>query len=332
LETLRVLTFNSHQPYLHLLASSLPWAFGIIAPQYPSGAVKNWDLQIRPLPGNAHIYPSVRAAVQDRSWDLVLTHNIHDLIDAREISLPKVFLVHGTLSGRILQDQSGIDKALYVKKLRMLLDSNRARIVYISELKRQDWGIPGTVIRPTVDVRQYGGYRGEIPAILQVCNNIKARGGMMGWDVFAAVTQDMPNLVLGDNKDLPASRRAEDWNDLKEQLRSYRLYLYTPVYPYEDGYNLAMLEAMATGMPIATLNHISSPIRDGYEGVVADSAGELREKVIHLLNNPDEARQLGVGARTRVEKAFPVSEFQNAWESLARELIGDRLKIRKKAQ
>jgi glycosyltransferase involved in cell wall biosynthesis len=306
------------------LATLLPWTFGVIAPKYPSGAVKNWDLQIRPLPENAHIYPSVQAAMRACSWDWVLTHNIHDLIDARDLKLPKVFLVHGTLSGRILQDQSTIDKARYVKKLQLLLDANGARVVYISELKRQDWGIPGTVIRPTIDVRQYGGYRGEIPGILQVCNNLKARGAMMGWEVFSAVSCDLPSLVLGDNRDLACSRRAKNWDDLKEQLRSYRLYLYTPAYPYEDGYNLALLEAMATGMPIATLSHISSPVRDGREGAVADNVNELREKVIHLLNTPQDAERLGFGARARVEKEFPFLKFQAAWEDVAQGLLRGR--------
>ncbi len=298
----------------------MPWTFGIIAPQFPAGVVKNWDPQIRPLPDNAVIYPSVQAALRDGSWNWALTHNINDLIDLRDVRLPKVFLVHGTLSGRILQDRSTIDKSAYVKKFQFLLEASGARIVYISELKQRDWGIPGTVIRPTVDIRQYGGYRGEIRGILQVCNNLRARGVITGWETFQSVCRDLPSFVLGNNKDLPSSRRAKDWEDLKEQMRSYRIYLYTPVYPYEDGYNLALLEAMAIGMPIATLKNASSPIRDGLEGVVADTAEELRVRVLNLLDNPREAEHLGIGARMRVENEFPLAEFRNAWQNLANDL------------
>ncbi|MDM7996867.1 MAG: glycosyltransferase [Acidobacteriota bacterium] len=321
MDTLRVLTFNSHQPYLHLMATSLPWRFGIVTPHFPSGAIKNWDPHIRPLPDNATLYPSVQAAVRDGSWDWILTHNINDLLDVREVSLPKVFLVHGTLSGRILQDRSAIDKSLYIKKLGILLQASGARVVYISELKRRDWGIPGAILRPGVDVRQYGGYRGEIRGVLQVCNNLRARGAMMGWETYQAICRDLPNLVIGDNKDIASSRRAKDWEDLKEYLRSYRLYVYTPVYPYEDGYNLALLEAMATGMPVATLKHVSSPIRDGVEGVVADNAEQLRKKVAQLLDNPQEAMRLGLGARARVEQEFSLREFRNAWLDLAKDIL-----------
>ena len=143
---------------------------------------------------------------------------------------------------------------------------------------------------------------------------------MMGWSVYEAVSSNIPSMVIGENPNLPNSRMSNDWDDLKEQLRSFRIYLYTPQYPYEDGYNLALLEAMATGMPIASLQHITSPVRDGVEGAVASSPEELRGKVIELLNNPEEAFRLGEGARRRVEKEFSVPDFQCAWESMAARL------------
>jgi glycosyltransferase involved in cell wall biosynthesis len=318
---LRVLTFNSHQPYLHLLATSLPWTLGIVAPRLSSGSTKNWDPQIRPLPDNVRPYSSIQESLRDGPWDWFLAHNVHDLIDARDVLLPKVFLVHGTLSGRILQDQSTIDRALYLKKLKILLTASGARVVYISELKRKDWGIPGTIIRPAVNVGEYGGYRGDIPGILQVCNHLKERGAMMGWSTYRDVCDGLPNLIIGNNGNLPSSRMASSWNDLREQLRSYRVYLYTPVYPYEDGYNLALLEAMATGMPIATMYHVTSPIRDGSEGVVARTVEELRKKVMLLLEIPEEAQRMGREARIRVEAEFPMSKFQEDWQSVGLSLI-----------
>lgn len=320
MRNLRVLTFNSHQPYLHLLASSLSWTVGVITPRLPSGAVKRWNPRIRPLPENVRLYTSVDEALRDSAWDWVLAHNAHDLIDFREISLPKAFLVHGTISGRMLQDRSSIGRELYVKSMRLLLKANGSHVVYISELKRKDWGIPGEIIRSAVDDNQYGGYCGEVRGILQVCNRLKERGAMMGWNIHQTVCHDLPSLVLGENPTLPSSRTASDWEDLKAQLRSYRIYLYTPIYPYEDGYNLALLEAMATGMPVATMKHATSPIRDGFEGVVASSTAELREKVVRLLDNPIEAIEMGRRARTRVQQEFPVSIFRSSWESFAQKI------------
>jgi hypothetical protein len=318
---LRVLTFNSHQPYLHLLAASLPWTFGIVTPRLPSGSIKKWDPRVRPLPCNSLLYQSVQDALRDGAWDWVLAHNANDLIDAGKINLPKVFLVHGTLSGRILQDQSGIDRALYVRNLQMLLAASGTQAVYISELKRSDWGIPGAVIRHGIAARDYGGYRGDIRGVLQVCNHMKERGAITGWKTYQEACRDLPSLVVGNNGSLALSRMAESWDDLKEQMRSYRVYVYTPVYPYEDGYNLALLEAMATGMPIAALHHPTSPIRDKVEGITASTAEDLRKKIIRLLDNPDEAASMGKRARARVENQFPLSQFQHAWQDFADRLI-----------
>ncbi len=318
---MRVLTFNSHQPYLHLMASCLPWEFGVIAPKLPSGQFKKWDPRIRPLLKNINIYFSLQEALQNGSWDWILTHNVNDLIDSRQILIPKAFLVHGTLSGRILQDRSTINRNLYIRNLGLLFKECGARVIYISDLKRRDWGMPGDVIRPAIDINNYGGYHGQIRGVLQVCNRLQERGEMMGWSIYETVSRGISSMVVGKNPNLHGSRMSNNWDDLKELLRSYRIYLYTPQYPYEDGYNLALLEAMATGMPVASLQHITSPVRDGLEGIIAETSDELRKKVIDLLDNPEEASRLGEGARLRVEKEFAVADFQRAWESLAMRLL-----------
>lgn len=303
-----------------MLASAVPWSFGVVTPALPSGATKMWDERIRPLPANARLYDSVDAALRDGPWDWILTHNIQDLLDCRALSLPKAFLVHGTLTGRILQDRSSIDKASYLRNLKILLGANRCEVVYISKLKREDWGLPGRIIRSTVDPAQYGGYRGECRGILQVCNHLRERGQMLGWEAHQEVCSGLPTLVLGVNRGLQGSRVAMSWEDLKEQYRSYRLYLHTAVYPYEDGYNLAVLEAMATGMPIATTLNPTSPIEDGVDGIVAPAARELRERTLRLLDNPEEARAMGAAARAKLEREFPLSEFVAAWSVLASDL------------
>jgi hypothetical protein len=299
----------------------MPWAFGVVTPKLPSGQIKIWNPQIRPLLDNIVLFPSMQDALRQGPWDWVLTHNASDLMDSRSVPIPKIFLVHGTLSGRILQDRASIDRTLYLRNLQLLLKSCSAKVIYISELKRDDWGIPGDVVLPAVDMRSYGGYCGEIRGVLQVCNRLRERGEMMGWNLFNSVCRGIPNLVIGENPGIPTSRVSKNWEDLKEQLRSYRVYLYTPIYPYEDGYNLALLEAMATGMPVATLRHVSSPVREGMEGIVADCAEELREKVVDLLDNPSKSARLGEGARQKVEKEFAMSDFQCAWNSVAAKLL-----------
>lgn len=140
---------------------------------------------------------------------------------------------------------------------------------------------------------------------------------MLGWTAHQTVCRDLPHLLLGQNRDPRECRLAKDWDDLKEHYRTYRVYLHTAIHSYEDGFNLALMEAMATGMPVATVRNPSSPIEDGAEGVVGDTAEELREKVVRLLARPQEATQMGQAARLRLQKDFPLPQFQSAWKALA---------------
>jgi glycosyltransferase involved in cell wall biosynthesis len=317
---LRVLTFNSHQPYLHTLAAAIPWHLGIIEPHLSGGPVRRWDLTVRPLPPNVALFSSLEGALREQRWDWILTHNVQDLLEVRELPQPKVFLVHGTLSGRILQDRAEIDRTAYLSNLRILLESCRCRVVYISKLKQDDWGLPGDVVRTAIDPAFYGGYRGEKKEILQVCNNIRERGAMLGWKEHRQACIDYPALILGVNGSLPRSRKSNSWEDLKEQYRAHRLYLHTAKFPYEDGYNLAMLEAMATGMPVAVLDHPSNPIRDGVDGIVGSDGEELRHKISCLMEDYDAAVTMGKAARRRLAHLFPLEKFRDGWNKIAESL------------
>lgn len=318
---MRLLTFNSHQPYLYALATALPWSLGVVIPRISSGAAKPWDPGIRPLPDNVTVFDSFDDAMRASEWDLVLSHNIHDLLETKEVGLPRIFLVHGTITGRILQDGSDLDPREYAAQVDTLLRALACRTVYISELKKSDWGIPGTVIETAFDAGPYGGYTGEVRGVLQVSNHLKERGAILGWRAHDAVCRGLDSLVLGRNPKLPGARPARDWDDLKSQYRRYRVYLHTAVHPYEDGFNLALMEAMATGMPIATMAHPTSPITDGVEGVVADDAVTLKKKVSALLGDPDMAATMGRAARRRVRERFPLVRFQEGWQQLAAEVL-----------
>ncbi len=66
---MRVLTFNSHQPYIHLLASTLGWDFGVVLPGLPSGGAGIRDERVRPIPENVSLYRSIEEARESSSRD-----------------------------------------------------------------------------------------------------------------------------------------------------------------------------------------------------------------------------------------------------------------------
>ena len=287
----------------------------------PRGGVLRWDDRVRPRPDNVKLYSTVSQAVAEQSWDWVLAHNVSDLIDSRVVPVPKVFLVHGTLSGRVLQDGARVDHHQYVSSLSSLLDYHGCKVVYISELKQRDWAMPGCVISSAVDPSWYGGHLGNVRGVLQVCNHLVERGGLLGYEVRRDACLGLPTKVVGKNPGLGDAVMANDWDALKDYYRAYRVYLHSSIFPHEDGYNLAMLEAMASGMPIATLTHPTSPIEDGVDGIVASTSTQLRARIVQLLDRPDQALEMGRAALEKVKRAFPVKRFRHCWQSLAAELV-----------
>jgi glycosyltransferase involved in cell wall biosynthesis len=134
-------------------------------------------------------------------------------------------------------------------------------------------------------------------------------------DLEAAVA-GLPFTLIGLNPSIPGARLSDGWDDLKQQFRRHRAYVHTTRMPYEDGYNLAMLEAMATGMPVATLAHTSSPIVDGVNGLVGRSGQELALSLLELLEDAEKARVLGAAARDTVAERFPMEAFMSRWTSV----------------
>ncbi|MCD6288462.1 MAG: tetratricopeptide repeat protein, partial [Candidatus Hydrogenedentes bacterium] len=137
------------------------------------------------------------------------------------------------------------------------------------------------------------------------------------------IVGDLPTTVLGINPTVPGSRLTRDFADLREQLVAHRVYLNTTVDPWEDGYNLAMLEAMATGMPVVSTVNATSPIVDGVNGYVSSDTDELHEKLRLLLDDKSLAARLGAAARATVAEKFPISLFIERWN----DVIADTVRV-----
>ena len=322
--SVNILTFNWHEPYICLLAKT-GFSFVVAEPDAGSGP-RRWDLRMRPVSQN------VRVAA-DREWqdglssgtfDLVIAHNILDLTHLVQFDLPKVLVLHNRLSTSLTLGGNESERDEYLRKIRdeLFAVTPNLRLVFISESKREDWGLPGTVILPGIDIAEYGGYRGEVSRVLRVGNLIRERDLMMGYSEQEAILRGLPSTVLGLNPGIPGSRISQSFDDLREHYRSHRLFLNTTVDGREDGYNLAMLEAMATGMPVVSTANAISPIRNGENGYISDNLDQLRERVQELLADRDKARRLGEGARQTVSDQFSICDFIEKWRAEVGEAVG----------
>ncbi len=309
---LKILSYNWHEPYLCLL-SKIGHTFLIVEPEISEGNYRHWDTNMRPIPNNVILLSEEEAISQldEGDVDLVIAHNIKDLVKIYEYSLPKIIVFHNKLNTEIELGGNIVDRVDYLNKLKPLLIN--VKKIFISESKRNDWNMDGDVILPGINVDDYGGYTGIKPSVLRVGNMIKERDIMMGFTKSEAILSNISSITLGQNPNILGSRISSGFDDLLCHYRSLRVYLHTTSNDYEDGYNLSLLEAMAVGMPIISIANKTSPINDGINGYISNDVEYLKRCVATLLEDRDLAISLGQSARETVREKFSQTKFLKLW-------------------
>jgi len=317
----RILTFNWHESYIHLLART-GCDFDVV--EKWKGGRFGWIKEFRPIPSNCRLISEdeAKAGLSAGAYSRIIAHNINDLISVNEWPIPKILIFHNKLSTEIALGGNTVDRELYLENARQLIDSTRyLTLVFISKAKMEDWELEGEVILPGIDTSEYGGWGGDVHKVLRVGNFLKERDIMLGYSVQDRLLQGLPSTVLGLNPNIADSYVPGSWKELKDFIRSHRLYLNTTTHPYEDGYNLAMLEAMATGMPVVSIANPSSPIEDGTNGYVSPDEDYLRGRIEELLKNGELAASLGRRARETVMDKFPIDGFIEKWKRVIGEPV-----------
>jgi len=322
---LRIVTFCAHQPYLHLFAG-MDLTMDVVQLANQRRFLQNWRDAVRPLPEGWRLidWDEAKRGLSDKRYDVALAHNASDYIDFLPYSAPRIMVIHSALSGRLAEDKNAVDPEQYKREFHRLIKKSRGVLVFISKQKREDWGLPGAVIPNAVDGRDYDGYHGADARILRVANLLAERGDVLDYPAHQRLTAGLPTTLVGDNPAIDGAVPAPSWDALKDQYRRCRVYLHTAVPGREDGFNLAMLEAMTTGMPVVATAHPSSPIVDGVNGFVSADLDYLRDKLELLLQDQALAQKLGAEARQTALRQFNAAAFHSKWEDAFRRAIRKR--------
>ncbi len=312
----RILTFNWHESYIHLLART-GCDFDVV--EKWKGGRFGWIEEFRPIPSNCRLVSEdeAKTGLNAGAYDRIIAHNINDLISVNEWPIPKILIFHNKLSTEIALGGNTVNREAYLENARQLIDSTKdLTLVFISKAKMEDWGMKGEVILPGIDTAEYGGWRGDIHKVLRVGNFLMERDIILGYSIQDRLLKGLSSTVLGLNPNIADSYVPESWEEFKDFMRSHSVYLNTTRYPYEDGYNLAMLEAMATGMPIISIENPSSPIEDGINGYLSPDEDYLRGRIEELLGNGSLAESLGRRARETIMDKFPIESFVEEWKRI----------------
>jgi glycosyltransferase involved in cell wall biosynthesis len=278
---------------------------------------KDWDVKSRPIPlnvkviGEAELFPSLDM----NQYDLLLAESYDDfeLIDG--VPKPKILLAHSVAA---LPSPDGLSRAEALRRLYLEQRLTDLPVIYVSHYVAHNWGLPGRVILHSVDVGDYHLHKGEKEAALTVAHFFKERDVELGYSLHQKVVRDdIPYKIVGHNPTLPDSGPAGSWDELKSFYQDHRVYLNTTL----SGNSLAMLEAMAAGMPVITTPRPTRaaqdrPVIDGYNGFVSNDSEYLREKVKFLLDNPEVARKMGERAREAVRERHRPERFIREWQEV----------------
>jgi len=110
--------------------------------------------------------------------------------------------------------------------------------------------------------------------------------------------------------------------DVADLLAASDLFLFPSLY---EGLPLAVLEAMATGLPVVASDCTSLPelIESGKHGLLFRSGNpcELEDNVLWALNNPNEMVRMAEAAYDRVQTQFTEADMTGKTLNLLQSLV-----------
>ncbi|HZT68977.1 MAG TPA: glycosyltransferase family 4 protein [Terriglobia bacterium] len=317
IEELKILTINWHTAYLYNLSKT----------GHRWSVLKEWEDCNRPFPANFERIDWPTARRKFPTFDIVIGHSIwldigRFLPYCLRYHKPYIQVIHGRRArgGFSRSRLRRFAKQLYSNlALQTMVKLGLIHIVFISSYARSDWGLDGTTITQGIPLDEMGPYEGTEASLLTVGNFLHREH--FAFDDLMRIGTQVPVKIVGRNPQIPGCRPSKDWSELRAFYRSCRAYLNLTREP-EDGHNLAMLEAMASGMPVISLRHPSTPIQDGENGFLVENSEQAVERARLLLADLEFARKLGKCARETVARNFSSSAFRTNWNNLLFSSIG----------
>jgi hypothetical protein len=308
-----VLTFPTHERWESGLALT-GHRFWAVRAQ----GIKDWDRTYAPLPENYVLLDPNKGNNQlpaEIDFDVVLSQNKFGQFQiaksiADQLHLPLVSIEH-TLPmpnwGQEVLDQ---------------LKAMRGNVnLFISAYSRAKWGwadkeagyvhhgVDTDIFKPTTP------YDKRHSRVLSVVNDWINRDWCCGFRLWQETVRGLEVQVVGKTPGL--SEPARDVYELRDFYAEAGIFLNTStVSPVPT----ALLEAMSAGCAVVSTNNCMIPevINSGENGLLGNTAEDLRRHLDFLLMNPDARAKLGAAARKTIEDHFGMKKFVDSWDMVLR--------------
>lgn len=245
------------------------------------------------------------------SLDLVIhqtTKNYYEdqfeILSAEQRQLPKIFLEHNTPKGHPTDTQHPMS------------DEANVLLVHVTHFNRMMWEsgrCTNIVIEHGVLVDPSAQYTGELDRGIVVVNGLKRRNRISGYDVWEQMRQRIPMDLFGmGSEDLGGEGDIPHF-DLHRRVAKYRFF-FNPI--RYTSLPLALVEAMAIGMPIVALatTEVPAVVENGVSGYVTNDLDRLAEGMQCLLSDRQEAERMGRRSREIAIERFSIERFARDWE------------------
>lgn len=124
-----------------------------------------------------------------------------------------------------------------------------------------------------------------------------------------------------------------DWREMPAYWSAMDCALHVPrtTEDWVETFSLALVQAMSTGIPVIGNTSGSVPYQLGENGIVVPEGDvdALRGQMIQMMNNPDEARRIGVFMRQRVLQCFDITHLSHCFFSTMKDVINNSFKSEK---
>lgn len=172
-------------------------------------------------------------------------------------------------------------------------------------------------------------YSGDEESVAVVINEPVRRWRVTGTDIALDLASRVPVHFYGmgtqalhdvaGSLDLTGRTHDLPQAELHPALARHRLY----VHPFRwTSLGLALLEAMALGMPVLALSTTESPRAvPPAAGLVTNDLAEIRRTAARWLHDPAEARDHGTAARAHVLAHYGLERFLTDWDLVLKEVV-----------
>ncbi len=289
------------------------------------GRARTWD-----WPASAREVPP--ELLRDEDIDVVILQRPHEVDLVRQWTgrmpgreVPAVYLEHNAPTGHAVRTEHpvGHDAAL-----------DGILLVHVTHFNAMAWDngrAATTVVEHGIPDPGYR-YTGANRSLAVVVNEPVRRTRVAGTDLVLDLARELPVHVYGMGTEALGriatergvagldEQRCHDLpqHELHERLATSRVYLH----PYRwTSLGLALLEAMALGMPVLALSSTEAPeaVPHG-AGVVSNDVRRLRGQALRWLADPDEARHVGRIARRHVLDRYGLDRFHADWDRVLKEV------------